>query len=262
MGSLPSLFIFSTTCIFSTTSIGFARHSQHHQMHIYRVPKTGSTTLITTMGKMKCAHLTLHDHSDGCKDLNWCNGSKLAGVLPTQPVVAGLRHVCDRLKSQWRHMRYVHPSPPFGNISILQFVELLQNWTRGCPEGSAGVHCKVIKIKRHCSKNCPGVILWPQAFYMARRTVPICYHPVWLTTRIENKVKALASCHAELPRAENTSLVEQRTRERVARASETARGAKTLHANEGARRICEAAKLLYDVDHWLWLSHCQSGFPE
>jgi len=173
MGSLPSLFIFSTTCIFSTTSIGFARHSQHHQMHIYRVPKTGSTTLITTMGKMKCAHLTLHDHSDGCKDLNWCNGSTLAGVLPTQPVVAGLRHVCDRLKSQWRHMRYVDPSPT-SNISISQFVELLQNWTRGCPEGSAGVHCKVIKIKRHCSKNCPGVILWPQAFYMARRTVPIC----------------------------------------------------------------------------------------
>jgi len=81
-------------------------------------------------------------------------------------------------------------------------------------------------------------------------------------TRIQNQVKALASCPEQLPRAENTSLVEQRTRERVARASETARGAKTLHANEGARRICEAAKLLYDVDHWLWLSHCQSGFPE
>ena len=213
-------------------------------MHFYRIPKTGSTALLNSvLPSLKCESVTVHNHIDGCKQLDWCNGSALQGVLPTQPIFVTIRHVCSRFESQWAHMRVKLPKI-FGPYETPeQLLKLLQNCTAGCPAGSAGVHCMVKRINL-LAASWPGghrVILWPQAFYMHRRAMPICYHPDFLEERIQSHVEALTSCKAP-PREYISAYRNVRQ-----------------HNSSMAPGICAGVARLYDEDDRLWHRHCKES---
>ena len=208
-------------------------------MHFYRIPKTGSTALLkTVLPELRCESVTVHDHRTGCPDLSWCNGSLEIGILPTQSIFATIRHVCSRLESQWQHMVRADRAQ-FGHCKTPeQFLALLQNWTAGCPGKRAGVDCKVRAINRVYRRS-HRVILWPQAFYMSPRTMPICYHPQFLEERIQNQVEAITSCKA--PPQEN---IEAYMNVREYNSSMTL-------------RVCAGAARLYDEDDQIWHMHCK-----
>jgi hypothetical protein len=124
--------------------------------------------------------------------------------------------------------------------TVQQFVQLLQNWTSGCGRGAQGVQCKVLAINRHYSPP-HRVILWPQAFYMSSRTMPICYHPDSLEARIQNQVGALTLCRAPFKVVKKYVLNRNNT----------------MPASE----VCAVAQQLYDEDHRLWSQHCDDGYP-
>lgn len=135
-----------------------------HHAHFYRIPKTGSTLLLEMFRACQCRNLIVHDHSDGCSDLKWCNGSYIDHLQKAkEPAFVVLRHVCDRFLSQHDHMRYVNRGR-FGQMSLHSFAMLLQNWTSHCPAGSDGVHCRVNAINRVYYRH-DRVILWPQALW-------------------------------------------------------------------------------------------------
>ena len=209
-------------------------------VHFYRIPKTGSSTLLTILPRLRCEGVTVHNHNDGCRHLSWCNGSELQGVLPTQPIFVTVRHVCSRFESQWAHMKDHDHTFVRKYKTLEQFLELLQNWTAGCPAGIAGVHCKVNQINRRYPPN-HRVALWPQAFYMARRAMPICYHPRFLEERIQSQVAALTSCKA--PFQETISLY-RNVRE---------------HTSSVTPSICAGVARLYDEDDRLWHRHCDGA---
>jgi len=225
-----------------------------HGVHFYRIPKTGSSSLIAgILPKLRCESVTVHNHGDGCRHLNWCNGSKLEGVLPTQPVFVVMRHVCSRLESQWLHMVTVDPASIFGQCKTLaQFFQLLRTLTSHCPAGRLGVHCKVRAINQHYNAS-HRVILWPQAFYMAPRTMPICYHPEWLAARLQNQMAALGLCHT--PYMSNISDVHN-AHSNVRNPSNH----EQVPGGAAAANICAATQQLYDEDDRLWHQHCDGGF--
>ena len=196
---------------------------------------------------LKCEQVTVHDHGNGCLPLSWCNGSMLEGVLDTEPVFVTLRDVHSRFDSQWRHMIKKDPDTFDHCKTLEQFLNVLQNWTHGCPGGNAGVHCKVHAINSHY-KRTHRVILWPQAFYMSPRTMPVCYHPNFLEERIQNQVKAITLCRG--PYRANMSLY------RNVGTDSTSATTPPSHS------VWAAVRRLYDEDDRMWQQHCDDGVDD
>jgi len=224
--------------------------------HYYRIPKSGSTTTATLLKEMNCeiwSHspqrvhnhgVMIHQHGDGCKDLDWCNGTKLAGVQRTDSVFAVMRPVCSRFVSTYWHMqRYSLFSK---GLTMGQHLARLQEWTRGCPKGEPGVHCQVREINRRYTES-HRVILWPQAFYMhPTRTAPICYHPEWLAQRFMTHVGAMAPCDVSYNGTQGLMLNAHPNKP------------KATPVEEITEEICKAAEAFYDEDHRLWCRHCDT----
>ena len=119
-----------------------------------RAPKTGSTTMLSILRPIEA--VIMRDHADGCRHIQYCNGSTVTGVS-----VAALRDPYLRFESQLAHI--AEKSPSVSMISILNQIKCTSFTTK----------CVVDEVNR-VYKLFHRVVVWPQSVWIGASTLILC----------------------------------------------------------------------------------------
>jgi hypothetical protein len=179
-------------------------------LHYFRVPKSGSSAYYESL--QACANksgLVYHRHGDGCASnlvgnissklrpydpsdphTRLCNASYVRTQSPNAKFIAVIRDPCERfMSSYWHIARQKLPSEKalyrsFGPTGLppwkseAELVDWINETTKHCPRSGDDVQetrCMVEAISNNF-KVTHRVILWPQAMFLEKQTMPICYH--------------------------------------------------------------------------------------
>ena len=171
-----------------------------------RIPKSASTVLWLNLigccrksSDARCCRnsVRIHDHRDGCRDLQRCNGTALVGERP----FIILREPTARFRSVAAHVRrvIVDAADPLYQMSDAALATWLRDATVGCRDA----HCRVAAVnERYAATH--RVVLWPQAFWAGRDPLVVCFDPDNLVARVNAVLKEhCASCLIKSGAAEN-----------------------------------------------------------
>ena len=156
-----------------------------HQWDYYRVPKSGSTAVEAIL--RACPNVRYHDHGDGCKNLDVCDGQASTG-----PSFVVLRRPSDRFEAQFEHLHRKLPTWAKHHIPTeRRLAALLKEAFAGCGQhGERAAACRVGRINDRVARLVTGgmdwehrVILYPTQFFTRPGTRLICYDKVELAPR-------------------------------------------------------------------------------
>jgi hypothetical protein len=173
----------------SARSLVLPRSSQG--LAYFKVPKTGSTLLMRAFKRAckKDDKLIIHDHGGGCRQdgnpIVSCNASFFEKRFPSIPSIAVLRDPCDRLTSQWAHMK-VMDARTFGR---LKDPAALLDWIEEAMNGSCPLHSTDCLVRQINAKYRPNhrVILYPQSYFIAQRTRIVCFRQYNFTSLLNQE---------------------------------------------------------------------------
>ena len=155
------------------------------QWDYYRVPKSGSTAVEAIL--RACPNVRYHDHGDGCKNLDVCDGRASTG-----PSFVVLRRPSDRFKAQFDHLHRKLPAWAKQHIPTeARLARLLKEAFAGCArDGERAAACRVERVNARVARLVTGgmewqhrVILYPAQFFTRPGTRLICYDKVELAQR-------------------------------------------------------------------------------
>ena len=238
-----------------------SRHAQCsiHRLHYFRIPKTGSSLSKTIFQEMACGNLTVHDHGDGCPDLQWCNGSEWSArsfVVVREPV--------ERFISQFEHMHQVARGKHKDMRAKLSEPRYFLSWllaaTAACGSGTrATVECDVAalnaayhRLTHEAVEHTHRVILWPQAFFTPRGAHVLCYSRFALAGRLSAYLSS--GLGASCAHTFDATLGERRINDRHANA--TSDPTSQLMASMTPSQRSAIRTRLYPNDAKLWSTHC------
>ena len=149
----------------------------HQQWDYYRVPKSGSTAVEAIL--RACPDVRYHDHGDGCKSLDVCDG-----MASTGPSFVVLRRPSDRFQAQFEHLHRKMPTWAKHHIPTeKRLAGLLKAAFAGCGrDGERAAACRVKRVNERVARAVTGgmewqhrVMLYPAQFFTRPGTRLICY---------------------------------------------------------------------------------------
>ena len=232
------------------------------RVHFMRVPKTGSTSALEILENDSCfkRRVHIHDHKNGCLDLQSCNGSCLS-PLPSASF-AVIRDPCARFLSVTAHMQLVQsPVLDLGQPSFSQSVEKLLDFYRGSGcRGNTDPVCLTKYINRFTTANFTSpkntipmwmhrVILYPQSFYVGRDTEIVCFKNDDILPDLFERLSGPARCN--LPKA----VVEEIEGRSISKMNNP-------HPTKVDPLVCKEVRDLLACDTSMWDRSCgASGSP-
>ena len=239
------------------------------KLHYFRIPKTGSSLSKAIFHSMNCSDLIVHDHGDGCIDMPWCNGTEWEHAARAFVV---LREPTDRFASQFEHMHAVshgqHKELRFKLETPRNFLAWLVAATAAChapaaaaAEAPSAVACVVDalnegyrRLTHAAMEHTHRVVLWPQAFFVPRTAVVLCYSRSGLTTRLGNYLGS-SSAHARCSRTVRDEDDKRLNDKHANGSSATSTSSAELLSAVSATQLA-AIRRVYASDARLWERHC------
>ena len=249
-------------------------------VHIFRIPKTGTTHLMDQVLPVMGCRTVVHDHGLGGLDLAWISGMSYRFDEPNEPALVTIREPCERFVSQYAHLKRLrtfrelsarvwqadgragtdgtNTSDP-DVMSMDETIAWLQRVKQRCAASPYEVHCFVRAINQ-AFPTVDRVLLWPQGFYFPQeRGVAVCYDRRFLVRRFTHQINAVTSCNSSFEQlvrshAGRAAIFGQRSNEA---APQSARAHMKISESQ-----CAAITRLYGLDNSLWKSWCgQTDLP-